>query len=242
RSFTVSLTLSGGCDSDLSPVIDFVQGARDVFRLQLDEATSGPGSITLSSGDVSTRGQTAEPVEQVTEGDEGEEDELESVKREWSNAVTEVKKLKEELSESERSRSQLSEELHRVTQEAKSAVEECRALRGRIHVAEAAQRQARGMEMDYEEVIHLLEAEITELKAQLSEQHGQSKARRRYRGDARSACPLLFPLHVHSRLPKVGQDPPFVLAAISHQTNQETSCDSSNACLTEAIRLPTNPL
>ncbi|XP_042198507.1 syntaxin-binding protein 4 [Callorhinchus milii] len=164
---------------------DFVQGARDVFRLQLDEATSGPGSITLSSGDVSTRGQTAEPVEQVTEGDEGEEDELESVKREWSNAVTEVKKLKEELSESERSRSQLSEELHRVTQEAKSAVEECRALRGRIHVAEAAQRQARGMEMDYEEVIHLLEAEITELKAQLSEQHGQSKARRRYRGDAR---------------------------------------------------------
>lgn len=35
-----------------------------------------------------------------------------------------------------------------------------------IQLAEEAQKQARGMEMDYEEVIHLLEAEITELKTQ----------------------------------------------------------------------------
>uniref|UniRef100_A0A8C9FFY7 Syntaxin binding protein 4 n=1 Tax=Pavo cristatus TaxID=9049 RepID=A0A8C9FFY7_PAVCR len=49
------------------------------------------------------------------------------------------------------------------------------ALRSRIHLAEAAQRQARGMEMDYEEVIRLLEAEIVELKAQLSDHCGQNK-------------------------------------------------------------------
>lgn len=60
-------------------------------------------------------------------------------------------------------------------QEAKAAVEETRALRSRIHLAEAAQRQARGMEMDYEEVIRLLEAEIVELKAQLSDHCGQNK-------------------------------------------------------------------
>lgn len=54
-------------------------------------------------------------------------------------------------------------------------MEETRALRSRIHLAEAAQRQARGMEMDYEEVIHLLEAEITELKAQLTDHSGQNK-------------------------------------------------------------------
>uniref|UniRef100_A0A8C5TMY7 Syntaxin binding protein 4 n=1 Tax=Malurus cyaneus samueli TaxID=2593467 RepID=A0A8C5TMY7_9PASS len=60
-------------------------------------------------------------------------------------------------------------------QEAKAAVEETRALRSRIHLAEAAQRQARGMELDYEEVIRLLEAEIGELKAQLAEHSGQNK-------------------------------------------------------------------
>lgn len=48
-------------------------------------------------------------------------------------------------------------------------MEESRALRTRIQLAEAAQKQARGMEMDYEEVIHLLEAEIAELKTQRME-------------------------------------------------------------------------
>lgn len=52
----------------------------------------------------------------------------------------------------------------------KVGAEESRALRSRIQLAEAAQKQARGMEMDYEEVIHLLEAEIAELKTQRAEQ------------------------------------------------------------------------
>ncbi|MED6267297.1 hypothetical protein CHARACLAT_010726, partial [Characodon lateralis] len=50
--------------------------------------------------------------------------------------------------------------------EAKVGAEESRTLRTRIQLAEEAQKQARGMEMDYEEVIHLLEAEIAELKTQ----------------------------------------------------------------------------
>lgn len=54
-------------------------------------------------------------------------------------------------------------------------MEETRALRSRIHLAEAAQRQAHGMEMDYEEVIRLLEGEITELKAQLADYSDQNK-------------------------------------------------------------------
>lgn len=62
-----------------------------------------------------------------------------------------------------------------LLQEAKSAMEESRSLRTRIHLADAAQKQARGMEMDYEEVIHLLEAEIAEMKSQKSEQPGQGK-------------------------------------------------------------------
>lgn len=43
-------------------------------------------------------------------------------------------------------------------------------MRTQVQLAEAAQKQARGMEMDYEEVIHLLEAEIAELKTQRVEQ------------------------------------------------------------------------
>ncbi|XP_075072855.1 syntaxin-binding protein 4 isoform X2 [Mixophyes fleayi] len=81
----------------------------------------------------------------------------------------------EQLLQSEKQKSQLSAELTSVKQEAKAAIEETRALRSRIHLAEVAQRQARGMEMDYEEVIHLLEAEIMELKAQLVDHSGQTK-------------------------------------------------------------------
>ncbi|KAI1896630.1 hypothetical protein AGOR_G00096750 [Albula goreensis] len=62
-----------------------------------------------------------------------------------------------------------------AAQEAKAAVEETRALRARIHLAEAAQKQARGMEMDYEEVIHLLEAEIAEMKSQMADQPTHAK-------------------------------------------------------------------
>lgn len=55
-------------------------------------------------------------------------------------------------------------------QEVKVGAEESQALRTQVQLAEAAQKQARGMEMDYEEVIHLLEAEIAELKTQSVEQ------------------------------------------------------------------------
>ena len=57
----------------------------------------------------------------------------------------------------------------------KLAAEESRALRARVLLAETAQKQARGMEMDYEEVIHLLEAEIAELKAQKDKPTGDNK-------------------------------------------------------------------
>lgn len=59
-------------------------------------------------------------------------------------------------------------------QEVKVGAEESRALRTQVQLAEAAQKQARGMEMDYEEVIHLLEAEIAELKTQRVEQPVQT--------------------------------------------------------------------
>ncbi|NXO23678.1 STXB4 protein, partial [Cisticola juncidis] len=103
------------------------------------------------------------------------EDDVEKLKKERNEALKEISKLKEELSESVSLQKQLTEQLQAVKQEAKAAVEETRALRSRMQLAEAAQRQARGMELDYEEVIRLLEAEIGELKAQLAENSGQNK-------------------------------------------------------------------
>ncbi|KAF6097470.1 syntaxin binding protein 4 [Phyllostomus discolor] len=142
---------------------DFVQVARKLFRLQLDEVHVGAPEIsTILDSQLITCGSL-------------EEDEMERLKRERNDALKEVNTLKEKLFESERQRKQLTEELHSVKQEAKAVIEETRALRSRIHLAEAAQRQARGMEMDYEEVIRLLEAEITELKAQLADYSDQNK-------------------------------------------------------------------
>uniref|UniRef100_A0A8C9D1Q3 Syntaxin-binding protein 4 n=1 Tax=Panthera leo TaxID=9689 RepID=A0A8C9D1Q3_PANLE len=120
---------------------DFVQVARNLFSLQLDEVNVGECEISniLDS--------------QLLPCDSLEADEMERLKRERNDALEEVNTLKE----------------------AKAVVEETRALRSRIHLAEAAQRQAHGMEMDYEEVIHLLEAEITDLKAQLADYSDQNK-------------------------------------------------------------------
>lgn len=142
---------------------DFVQVARDLFCLHLDEVNIGPHEISsiLDS--------------QLLPCDSSETDEVERLKHEKNDALEEVNLLKEKLLESERQRTQLTEELQLVKQEAKAVVEETRALRSRLHLAEAAQRQAHGMEMDYEEVIRLLEAENAELKAQLADYSDQNK-------------------------------------------------------------------
>ncbi|XP_019516287.1 PREDICTED: syntaxin-binding protein 4 isoform X3 [Hipposideros armiger] len=144
-------------------ILDFVRVARNLFCLQLDEVNVGAQEISsiLDS--------------QLLPCDSLEADEMERLKRDRNDALEEVNTLKEKLFESERQRKLLTEELQNVKQEAKAVVEETRALRSRIHLAEAAQRQAHGMEMDYEEVIRLLEAEITELKAQLAGYSDQNK-------------------------------------------------------------------
>ncbi|XP_059525526.1 syntaxin-binding protein 4 isoform X2 [Myotis daubentonii] len=120
---------------------DFVQVARNLFCLQLDEVNVGAREMSsiLDS--------------QFIACDSLEANDVERLKRERNDALEEVSALKE----------------------AKAVIEETRALRSRIHLAEAAQRQARGMETDYEEVIRLLEAEITELKAQLADYSDQNK-------------------------------------------------------------------
>ncbi|NXT68110.1 STXB4 protein, partial [Chaetops frenatus] len=148
---------------------DFVEVSRNLLSMQSNATDDGHKSVTFGVSEVAHLQDS-----QFVTCDSWEDD-VERLKKERNEALKEIGKLKEELSESVNIQKQLTEQLQVVKQEAKAAVEETRALRSRIHLAEAAQRQARGMEMDYEEVIRLLEAEIGELKAQLTEHSGQNK-------------------------------------------------------------------
>ncbi|KFV51453.1 Syntaxin-binding protein 4, partial [Gavia stellata] len=148
---------------------DFVDVSRNLFSMQLNATDDAPKSVTVGVNEI------ASLLDSQFVTCDSLEDDMERLKKERNEALKEMSKLKEKLSESVNLQKQLTEELQIVKQEAKAAVEETRALRSRIHLAEAAQRQARGMEMDYEEVIRLLEAEIVELKAQLTDHSGQNK-------------------------------------------------------------------
>ncbi|NWV85463.1 STXB4 protein, partial [Dasyornis broadbenti] len=147
---------------------DFVEVSRNLLSGQTRATDDGPKSGTFGISEAASLQNS-----QFVTCDSL--DDVERLKKERNEAFKETSKLKEELSESVNLQKQLTEQLQAVKQEAKAAVEETRALRSRIHLAEAAQRQARGMELDYEEVIRLLEAEIGELKAQLAEHSGQNK-------------------------------------------------------------------
>ncbi|NWS12103.1 STXB4 protein, partial [Pachyramphus minor] len=148
---------------------DFIDVSRNLFSVQSNTADNGHKSVTFGVSEASS----LQDSQFVTCN--SLEDDVERLKKERNEALKEISKLKEELSAPVNAQKQLTEQLQAVKQEAKAAVEETRALRSRIHLAEAAQRQARGMEMDYEEVIRLLEAEIGELKAQLADHSGQNK-------------------------------------------------------------------
>ncbi|NXJ98661.1 STXB4 protein, partial [Corythaixoides concolor] len=148
---------------------DFIEVSKSLFSRQLNATDGGQKPVTFGVSEI------ASLLDSQFATCDSLEDDMERLKKERNEALKEISKLKEKLSESVHSQKQLTEELQIVKQEAKAAVEETRALRSRIHLAEAAQRQARGMEMDYEEVIRLLEAEIVELKAQLADHSGQNK-------------------------------------------------------------------
>ncbi|XP_075627221.1 syntaxin-binding protein 4 isoform X2 [Balearica regulorum gibbericeps] len=148
---------------------DFVEVSKNLFSMQVNATDDGHKSVMFGVNEI------ASLLDSQFVTCDSLEDDMERLKKERNEALKEMSKLKEKLSASVNLQKQLTEELQIVKQEAKAAVEETRVLRSRIHLAEAAQRQARGMEMDYEEVIRLLEAEIVELKAQLADHSGQNK-------------------------------------------------------------------
>ncbi|XP_039992175.1 syntaxin-binding protein 4 isoform X2 [Xiphias gladius] len=148
---------------------DFESLIRELFKPQLEElAVTKPGSRFTSDDLCSLLESPTNLRPSLSDSEDLEE--MERLRKEHIEALREIKRLQEQLVESQRVHHQMQEELSKVKQEVKLGAEESRALRTRIQLAEAAQKQARGMEMDYEEVIHLLEAEIAELKTQRAEQ------------------------------------------------------------------------
>ncbi|XP_068455327.1 syntaxin-binding protein 4 isoform X2 [Clinocottus analis] len=143
---------------------DFESLIGELFQPQLELLAAGRPRFTSEDWSVLESPSGQRP----SASDSEDLEEMERLRKEHIEALREIKKL--QLVESQRVHHQMEAELIQVKQDMKLGAEESRALRTRIQLAEAAQKQARGMEMDYEEVIHLLEAEIAELKTQRAEQ------------------------------------------------------------------------
>ncbi|XP_038130341.1 syntaxin-binding protein 4 [Cyprinodon tularosa] len=153
---------------------DFESLIRELFKPQLEELFGTQSSTRFMSDDFCCLLESpTNPRPSLSDSDDLEE--MEKLRKEHIEALKEIKTLQEQLVESQRVNHELQEELSKVRQEAEVGAEESRALKTKIQLAEEAQKQARGMEMDYEEVIHLLEAEIAELKTQRMEHPGTTK-------------------------------------------------------------------
>ncbi|XP_056406596.1 syntaxin-binding protein 4 [Hyla sarda] len=157
--------------NDTVPFGDFIHVAKEILKLQLEDRDFRHYFMAEEFEDNHSIDSV---TSQVQSCDLSDTDEINRLRRDKEDSQAQIRSLKEKLLESEKRNAKLSGELCNVRKEAKAAIDETRALRNRIHLAEVAQKQARGMEVDYEEVIRLLEAEIMELKSQLSEHSGQT--------------------------------------------------------------------
>nr|XP_028562516.1 syntaxin-binding protein 4-like isoform X1 [Podarcis muralis] len=147
---------------------DFLQALRDLLPEELEEAGLNSNSVLFTQHEVATLLDTSAfhslTFDSVSCNDS---EELEQLQLEMTDLRQEVRRLKSLLKEVENNKKSMEDELQRLNQKALGFLSENRTLHNKLQVAEVSQRQAHSAEQDYEEVIHLLEAEITELKTQL---------------------------------------------------------------------------
>ncbi|XP_010216605.1 PREDICTED: syntaxin-binding protein 4-like [Tinamus guttatus] len=148
---------------------DFLQALRDLMRDELDEAGLDSSTMLFTQHEVASLLDTS-AFHSLTfdslhcNGNE----ELEQLQLEMTDLRQEVRRLKSLLKEVETSKKSMEDELQRLNQKALGFLSENRTLHNKLQMAEVVQRQAHSAEQDYEEVIHLLEAEIAELKTELA--------------------------------------------------------------------------
>uniref|UniRef100_A0ACB8FJM6 Uncharacterized protein n=1 Tax=Sphaerodactylus townsendi TaxID=933632 RepID=A0ACB8FJM6_9SAUR len=147
---------------------DFLQALRDQLPEELEEAGLDSNSALFTQHEVATLLDTSAfhsaTFDSISCNDS---EELEQLQLEMMELRQEVRRLKTLLKEVEISKKSMEDELQSLNQKALSFLSDNRTLQNKLQVAEVSQRQAHSAEQDYEEVIHLLEAEIVELKTQL---------------------------------------------------------------------------
>ncbi|XP_060116999.1 syntaxin-binding protein 4-like [Heteronotia binoei] len=147
---------------------DVLHALRDLFPEELEEAGLDSNSVLFTQHEVAMLLDTSAfhslTFDSVSCNDS---EELEQLQLEMMELRQEVRRLKTLLKEVESSKKSMEDELQSLNQKALGFLSENRTLHNKLQVAEVSQRQAHSAEQDYEEVIHLLEAEIVELKTQL---------------------------------------------------------------------------
>ncbi|XP_074867205.1 syntaxin-binding protein 4-like [Carettochelys insculpta] len=147
---------------------DFLQALRDLLQDELEEAGLDASSVLFTQHEVATLLDTS-AFHSLTFDSLScpDSEELDQLQLEMTDLRQEVQRLKSLLKEVESSKKSMEDELQRLNQKAMDFLSENRSLHSKLQAAEVVQLQAHSAEQDYEEVIHLLEAEITELKTQL---------------------------------------------------------------------------
>ncbi|TDH03605.1 hypothetical protein EPR50_G00163090 [Perca flavescens] len=156
---------------------DLVEATRNIFQENLEELGLGAGPFMFSYHEAASLMDTSAFHSPTYESEcSYSSEEMEQFQTEVKQLQTQMKQLKVMLKDMEHSKKSLEEELQRTSEKACLTVEENALLKesaGRAGAAGAGaagagQRQASSAEQDYEEVIQLLEAEIRDLKNQLS--------------------------------------------------------------------------
>ncbi|KAE8578739.1 hypothetical protein XENTR_v10023752 [Xenopus tropicalis] len=151
---------------------DILRAMREGLQEELEEAGLDYSSLLFTHYQVANLLDTSAFQSPVTKEIElprfSESLELEQLQEEVTDLRQEVRRLKVLLREAENSKRATEDELQRLNQKVLGLLSENRCLQSKLQVAELAQREAHSAEHDYEEVIHLLEAEISELKGQMA--------------------------------------------------------------------------
>lgn len=148
--------------------LDFKSLTKELFQPVGEEsaAAKGEASHDRDSTPHHFSSRFESPSNLKSQSDSDDPDEMEKLRKEHIEALREIKRLQEQLVQCQKLQQQMQVELQKVKQEVKAGEQRGHALQCRAQLAEVAQHQAREMEMDYEEVVKLLEAEIAEMKAQ----------------------------------------------------------------------------
>ncbi|XP_076000364.1 syntaxin-binding protein 4 [Genypterus blacodes] len=157
---------------------EFVAATRNIFPEELEEVGLAEGLFMFSYHEAASLMDTSAFLSPTCESEcSYSSEELEQFQTEVKQLQTQMKQLKVMLKDMEYSKKTLEDELQKTSEKACLTVEENTRLKSRLHAAEtvAVQRQASSAEQDYEDVIQLLEAEIRDLKYQLTAK-GQAQA------------------------------------------------------------------